>query len=247
MKSINFLNINISSYNLHETKNLIQASIDNNHQLIQTSINVSKAVQSQKDLKLRDSVNQSDIVNIDGYGIYFVLRLLGYKNIERIAGIDLFEELLLLSNQHKYSIFCLGGSEQVISKTREKIKKKYPNIILSGFHHGYIWNNEREVVELIKRTRPNILFIGISSPMKENFINKWKDYIGANLYMGVGGSFEVLIGKVNRAPVFIQQIGFEWLYRVWQEPLRLWKRYLITNTLYIFYVLKFFIKLKFKI
>lgn len=246
MKDINFLNVKISPYFLFKTLAIIKNAIEKKLIITQTSINVAKVVSAQKDLQLRNSINQSDIVNIDGYGVYFVLRLIGYKKIERIAGIDLFEKLLEISNDNRYSIYFLGGTDEIINNTVMKVKKNYPNIKISGHHHGYIWQNEREIVDTIKICKPNILFIGISSPLKENFINQWKDYIGANLYMGVGGSFEVFVGKIERAPLFIQKIGFEWLYRVVQEPRRLSKRYFITNTLYVFYLIKYFIKSKFK-
>ena len=116
--------------------------------------------------------------------------------------------------------------------------KTHPELKIAGVHHGYFWQNEQEVVELIKQSGARLLFVAITSPKKENFINKWRDQLGVDFVMGVGGTFDVVAGKVNRAPVWMQNAGLEWFYRVLQEPGRMWKRYLLTNSTFAWLLFK---------
>jgi N-acetylglucosaminyldiphosphoundecaprenol N-acetyl-beta-D-mannosaminyltransferase len=105
-------------------------------------------------------------------------------------------------------------------------------------HHGYFWDDEEQVVEMIRRSSARLLFVAITSPKKENFINRWKDRLGVDFVMGVGGTFDVVAGKVRRAPVWMQRSGLEWAYRVAQEPRRMWKRYFTTNTKFALMLIK---------
>ena len=109
---------------------------------------------------------------------------------------------------------------------------------LAGFHHGYFWEDENAVVTRIRESGARLLFVAITSPKKENFINRWRDRLGVDFVMGVGGTFDVVAGKVKRAPVWMQKSGLEWFYRVIQEPGRMWRRYLTTNLAFMLMVLK---------
>jgi N-acetylglucosaminyldiphosphoundecaprenol N-acetyl-beta-D-mannosaminyltransferase len=104
-----------------------------------------------------------------------------------------------------------------------------PGLHVAGYHDGYFWDDEEKVVEQIRASGAKLFFVAISSPLKENFINRWKDTLGVDFVMGGGGTFDVVAGKVLRAPVWMQLAGLEWLYRLIQEPRRMWKRYLISN------------------
>ena len=115
---------------------------------------------------------------------------------------------------------------------------KYPNLKIAGYHHGYFWNDEEKIVQKIKNSRSQLLFVAITSPKKENFINKWKKDLNVNFVMGVGGTFDIVAGKIKRAPVWMQNNGLEWVYRIIQEPKRMWKRYLVTNTKYLLILIK---------
>ena len=118
------------------------------------------------------------------------------------------------------------------------MKENHPNLNIAGTHHGYFWDDEEAVVNRIKESGAKLLFVAITSPKKENFINKWQDKLGVNFVMGVGGTFDVVAGKVNRAPKWMQNAGLEWLYRVLQEPGRMWKRYLVTNSKFAWLLIK---------
>ena len=110
--------------------------------------------------------------------------------------------------------------------------------MLVGYHNGYFWDDEQAMVDRIRESKAQLLFVGITSPRKENFINRWRDQLGVTFVMGVGGTFDVAAGKVQRAPLWMQRWGMEWFYRVLQEPRRMWKRYLVTNVMFAWMVLK---------
>ncbi|WP_330926671.1 WecB/TagA/CpsF family glycosyltransferase [Candidatus Sororendozoicomonas aggregata] len=195
-------------------------------------VNVAKLINVQKDDRLKQSVESCDLINIDGMGVVWGARFLGYDIPERVAGVDLFYHLLKMAEQENFSVFLLGGTQEVIKKTTETVKKKHPSLNVVGSHHGYFWDDEASIVEKIKASGAQLLFVAITSPKKENFIDQWQEALGVDFVMGVGGTFDVVAGKVSRAPLWMQQWGLEWLYRVLQEPGRMWKRYLVTNTLF---------------
>jgi N-acetylglucosaminyldiphosphoundecaprenol N-acetyl-beta-D-mannosaminyltransferase len=193
-------------------------------------VNVAKVVKMQTDMELSDAVNACDIINIDGAGIVLAARALGFDIPERVAGIDLFERLLEYAERQQRSVFFLGATQPVIEETVRVIKTRYPLLRVAGFHHGYFWEEEHAVVNMIRDSEADLLFVGFSSPMKERFINRWKGELGVLFAMGVGGTFDVVSGKVRRAPMWMQRAGLEWFFRVIQEPRRMWKRYLFTNS-----------------
>lgn len=192
-------------------------------------VNVAKLVNMQTDAELANSVRACDIVNIDGMGVVWGVRALGIPVAERVAGIDLFEQLLEMAQAEALPIFMLGGVNEVVQRASVVVSDRYPRLRIAGVHHGYFWNDERKVVDLIRTSGARLLFVAITSPHKENFINRWKDELGVDFVMGVGGTFDVIAGKVRRAPRWMQRAGLEWLFRVLQEPRRMWKRYWVTN------------------
>ncbi|WP_447746937.1 WecB/TagA/CpsF family glycosyltransferase [Pseudomonas nicosulfuronedens] len=192
-------------------------------------VNVAKLVNMRDDPQLNESVRSCDIINIDGMGVVLGARFLGYKVRERVAGVDLFHELLAMSASEGFSVFLLGAKDEVVATTAEKVKALYPKLKIAGYHHGYFWDDEAAMVEKVRASGAQLLFVAITSPKKENFINRWRDQLGVTFVMGVGGTFDVVAGKVKRAPRWMQRYGLEWFYRVIQEPKRMWKRYLTTN------------------
>ena len=195
-------------------------------------VNVAKIVRMQGDRELSAAVAQCDIVNIDGAGVVFGGRLLGHTIPERVAGIDLFDQLLEYSESAKKSVFFLGAKPDVLEDAIGIIRSKYRRLNIAGYHHGYFWDDEEAIVERIRQSDADLLFVGISSPLKEQFINKWSEKLGVKFAMGVGGTFDVVAGRIRRAPSWMQKAGFEWLFRVFQEPRRMFMRYLLTNSIF---------------
>lgn len=238
-KRISLLNLPVDSVTMEETISIIDKAIATVKPIHHVVVNAAKMVNAQKDLKLRESIVNCDIINADGQAVVWASRILNKPLPERVAGIDVMENLVKLAARKKYKIFFLGAKEEVVRKVVDRYKIEFGENIIAGYRNGYFQEEEEmEVANEIALTKPDILFVAISSPKKEIFLNKYKNQIKAPFIMGVGGSFDVVSGLVKRAPVWMQKNGLEWLYRVYQEPGRMWKRYLTTNLKFISLVVK---------
>jgi len=196
-------------------------------------VNAAKVVNMQRDARLRQAVLSSDLILADGMSVVWASRLLRRQLPERVAGIDLMMRLLDLANRHGYRVYCLGATDEVLGKVVDRIRKEYPDLPLAGYHNGYFKQHEEAaIVQDIVTSRPDILFVAMTSPKKEEFLARWSRELRVPVCHGVGGSFDVMAGKVQRAPASWQKVGMEWAYRLIQEPGRMWRRYLVTNALF---------------
>lgn len=202
-------------------------------------VNADKINQCENDEKLKEIVNNCGIINADGASVVLAAKYLGVFIPERVAGIDLMEELLILANEKKYSLYFLGAKEDILNDMTKILKGKYSNLDIVGEKNGYFSTDEFKVIkkELIE-LKPDIVFVGITSPKKEYIIEEIINSGGTSVYMGVGGSFDVLSGHISRAPKIIQKLNLEWMYRVYKEPKRLFKRYFFGNIKFINSVIK---------
>mgnify|MGYP000517387861 CR=1 FL=1 len=230
MSRIEFLDAPMDNLSMGESVAYIEDKLKKGEFLQHVVVNVAKLVHMQNDVELSNSIKACDVINIDGMGVVLGARLCGHKITERVAGVDLFHNLLAMSANRDFPVFLLGAEQEIVEITANKVEELYPALTIAGFHHGYFWDDEEAVVNKIRASGAKLLFVAITSPKKENFINKWQDKLGVDFVMGVGGTFDVVAGKVKRAPVWMQKYGLEWLYRVVQEPRRMWKRYLVTNS-----------------
>ncbi len=238
-QQINFLDTTIDNLNIDETLSLIETSLDKKEKIIREDINAAKIVWMHNDPHLKEIIQQADIINADGQSIIFASKFLGQPIKERVSGIDLMEHIISHADQKQWKIFFLGASEDIIVKTVNKYAQTYSKDIIAGYNHGYfIEEDEDNIVDIINSTNTDILFIGMPSPKKEYFVDKHFEKLNCYLLMGVGGSFDVVAGKISRAPVWMQKSGFEWLYRLLQEPGKMWKRYLYTNSMFIWLIIK---------
>ena len=227
------LGVPIAAVTLPEVLDLVHETIVNRGHLQIGVVNAAKVVNMDRDRLLQEDVLSSDIILADGISIVWASQLLGRPLPERVAGIDLMHGMLERGKQHGYRVFCLGATDDVLRKTTERIAADYPGVNVVGSQHGYFKDHEEEAVAAkIAAARPDILLVAMTSPKKENFLAKWSEQLRIPICHGVGGSFDVMAGKVRRAPDLWQKLGLEWLYRVKQEPRRLWRRYLVTNTLF---------------
>ena len=202
-------------------------------------VNAAKLVAMQNNELLRNDVASSDLVLADGMSVVWASRLLGRGLPARVAGIDLMFRLFELADRLKLRVYCLGATEEVSRRIQENLERDYPGLILAGRRNGYFTDEEaRLVADDIAASRPHILLVAMTTPRKENFMGKYDRSMNVPVVHGVGGSFDVYAGKVQRAPLAWQKLGLEWLYRVKQEPRRLWKRYATTNLKFCWLVLK---------
>jgi N-acetylglucosaminyldiphosphoundecaprenol N-acetyl-beta-D-mannosaminyltransferase len=239
-KRINFLGIPVDCLTMQETILLVDEAIKTNKKINHVVINAGKVVAMQKDTQLFNSVVTCDIVNADGQSIVWAARFLGLPMPERVAGSDLMPELVKLAAQKAYKCFFLGAKEEVVSKVVQIYRLQYGDQIIAGYRNGYFSTEEEvQVAQQISDSKAQLLFVAITSPKKENFMYKYRTLLqNVNFTMGVGGTFDVISGYTKRAPIWMQRIGLEWFYRFLQEPGRMWKRYLVGNSKFIWLVLK---------
>lgn len=197
------------------------------------AINVAKLVKARRDGELRRDILDSDIVGVDGMGVLWAARALGVAVPERVAGIDLMEKLLGACAAEGFRPYFLGATQQVLDYSLSIARGRWPGLVIAGARNGYFTAEEEDaVVAAIRESGADCLFIAMPTPQKERFLHRHKHALGVPFIMGVGGSFDVLAGKVDRAPPAMRRAGLEWLYRVYQEPRRMWWRYASTNAVF---------------
>lgn len=197
------------------------------------ALNVAKFVNMRTDGILRADVMGSDVIGIDGMGILLALRLFGVPVSERVPGIDLCWEVLKVCAGEGYRPFFLGATPAVLNRAASVIATTFPSIKIAGLRDGYFCpEEEADVVQQIIRSKADCLFVAMPSPRKERFLADHRDRLGVPFIMGIGGSLDVIAGHVRRAPPIMQSMGFEWFYRIYQEPRRMWWRYAKTNTIF---------------
>jgi N-acetylglucosaminyldiphosphoundecaprenol N-acetyl-beta-D-mannosaminyltransferase len=235
---IELMNVPVDVMTLSETLREIEASMISRIRLQHVALNVAKLVSLQKDTALREDVASADIVGIDGMGIVLAVRVLGHKDVPRVSGIDLMNNVLSLCADKGFRPYFLGAKPGVVGQAVSVAVKKYPNLQFAGFQDGYFSEDDEPfVMEAVKAAGADCLFIGMPSPRKERLLRTWRDKLDVPFIMGVGGSIDILAGTTKRAPQWMQRTGFEWVYRIYQEPGRMWRRYLTTNTKFAFMLL----------
>jgi N-acetylglucosaminyldiphosphoundecaprenol N-acetyl-beta-D-mannosaminyltransferase len=201
-------------------------------------VNAAKLVKMRSDRELEESVLAADLIGADGVPVVWVSRLFGNPLPGRVNGTDLMHELLKKADEKSYRIFFFGATEDVLQKVLAVVRKDYPGVQVAGSHHGYFVSHEEPaIVDKIKQSQPDILFIAFGTPKKELWVKRFLHAMDVPVIHGVGGSFDVLAGVIPRAPLWMQRNGLEWLFRLSQEPRRMWRRYLVTNMVFITLVL----------
>jgi N-acetylglucosaminyldiphosphoundecaprenol N-acetyl-beta-D-mannosaminyltransferase len=223
----------INAMTMERVLSLVDETIESRGRLLIGVVNAAKLVNMRTDEALRRAVLSADVVFADGTAVVWASRILGKRLPERIAGIDLMHEMLRRGDERNYRVYCLGASDETLQRAVRRIEFDYPGVVICGMHNGYFGpEEERDVVADIRASQPDILFVAMSPPKKEIFLARRSAELGVPVCHGVGGAFDILAGTVQRAPRSWQRLGLEWLYRVKQEPRRLWRRYLVTNTLF---------------
>jgi N-acetylglucosaminyldiphosphoundecaprenol N-acetyl-beta-D-mannosaminyltransferase len=195
------------------------------------AINAAKLVTMHEDARLREIVGGCGLVNADGQSVVWASRMLGDPLPERVAGTDLMHELLALAEEKGYRVYFLGARAEVLERALERLRETYPALQVAGARDGYFSDDEEAgVAAAVATSRADILFVAMSSPRKEYFLGAHGPRLGVPFVMGVGGSIDVVAGVTRRAPLVWQRAGCEWLYRLLQEPRRMFRRYAVTNT-----------------
>jgi N-acetylglucosaminyldiphosphoundecaprenol N-acetyl-beta-D-mannosaminyltransferase len=216
-----------------ETLALAEEAMRRRMPLHHTVVNVAKLVHMGQNEELREDVATADLINVDGQGVLWGARLCGISLPERVAGVDIMTRLFSVCAEKGFRPFLLGAEAVVLESVRARLAVDYPSLAIAGMQDGYFRpEDEAAVVAAINASGADCLFVAMPTPRKERFLKRHRARLTPSFVMGVGGSFDVYGGKVKRAPKLVQALGMEWLFRVLQEPRRLWRRYYETNTAY---------------
>jgi N-acetylglucosaminyldiphosphoundecaprenol N-acetyl-beta-D-mannosaminyltransferase len=228
------LGCRIDRFDMAATLAAVEEAIATRRYTQHMAINAAKLVAMQDDRQLAGIVGGCGLVNADGQSVVWASRLLGDPLPERVAGIDLMAELLALAERRGHAVFFLGARADVLDQAVARIRARHPDLAVAGARDGYYADGqEAEVCAEIRASGADIVFVAMSSPRKEIFLGTWGHELGAPFVMGVGGSIDVMAGITRRAPAVWQRLGLEWLFRLLQEPRRMFRRYAITNARFI--------------
>jgi len=235
-------NVDVDCLTMEETTEVIDQAISEHRQIVHNCINANKVVLMARDRVLYESVKNADLVSADGQAIVWASRLFKRPLPLRVPGIDLMDNLIDIAFKKNYKIYFFGATQEIVEKVVEIYTLKYSSDLIAGFRNGYFSREEEpEIAREINRSGCSILFVAIPSPQKESFISQYRQKMSdVYVLMGVGGSLDVIAGKVKRAPRWMQDNGLEWLFRLIQEPRKMWRRYLIGNFRFLYLVYREF-------
>lgn len=219
---VKILDVNVHPYTMKEIILYLTKQVLNNNKTFVVTANAEIIMLCQNSLKYKSIVNSADIVLPDGAGTVWAGNFLGYNIKERVAGFDLFLNLLKVSAEKNFKLYFLGASPGIAKNAKKELLKKHPELLVLGYHDGYF--NEAEelkIIEEINNLNIDILFIALGAPKQELWINKYLERLNINLVIGIGGSFDVVVGKMQRAPKFMQNHSLEWLFRLYKQPNRI--------------------------
>ncbi|MFA6358399.1 MAG: WecB/TagA/CpsF family glycosyltransferase [Candidatus Omnitrophota bacterium] len=236
---IDFLGIRVNLITKDElAKNILELALSGKRKVI-TYLNAHCVNVAVADAEYGRMLNLSDIVYPDGMGVVWASLLLGKPLLERANVFDFSNKLFVKIAETKVKLYFLGGKEAVVRRAVENLKNEFPPINVLGFHNGYFTDAQsKEIIREINALKPNVLIVGMGIPKQEKWVFKHLDELEVNLCWLVGGMFDNLSGAINIAPRWVGYVGFEWLYRLFQDPWRMCGRYLIGNPFFIYRVLQ---------
>lgn len=236
---INFLGLPFHDMTMQEVLRRIEAFIAERVPRKIFTPNVALLVWSRRDPFLRAVYRSSDLLPIDGMAIYYASRILRPPFTQSLSASLLFFPLLELAQSKRYRVYFLGAREDVLTVAIKNLRLEYPTLEIVGWHNGYFdMDDTDEIVDEIRHAEPDILFVGMSSPRKEQFVERNLESMNIPVSIGVGGMIDIAAGEAKFAPNWIRVLCLEWFYRLVQEPRRMWKRYFTTNSVFLWLVFR---------
>lgn len=234
MKKLKFMNISIDNLSMEEALNEIDSLLNNGRYNYLVTPNVDHIVKLEKDKEFQEVYKNADLVLTDGMPLVWVSKLYNTPIKEKVSGSDLFPNICELAARKGYSIFLLGAGPGVADKAAENLMKKYIGLKVAGtYSPKFGFENDideiNSIINIINSASPNILAVGLGAPKQEKFIYKYKEKLKVPIAIAIGASIDFEAGEVRRAPLWMQNIGLEWFYRLIKEPKRMFKRYLIED------------------
>lgn len=237
--TINLLGIDIDALDTTGLRDKIVAFTQTKTARTVMYVNADCMLIARKNKQYQHVLNQADLVYADGVGVVWGAKLWGHSLPGRSTGADFMPDFCQTFADIGLRLFFLGASPGVAEQAAKQLRKKIPNLLITGTHHGYFTpEQEQEVITKIQSAKPDIVVVGLGAPYQEFWISEHADTLGGTVLWGVGGLFDFLSGNTKRGPQWLLDHGFEWLCRLLTEPKRLWRRYLIGNTTFIFYLLQ---------
>lgn len=182
-------------------------------------------METKENVEYSHAIQSADYIVPDGIGIIFAAKMQKTPLLERIPGVELMADLLNYANDHQLCCYFLGATEDINQRAVSKIQQQYPNLIVGGRQHGYFDFNDGSIAEHVAKTSPDIIFVALGLPRQEKWIAQSIDKFDKGLFIGVGGSFDVFAGAVKRAPDRWVRFNLEWLYRIIQQPSRIFRAF----------------------
>jgi len=239
IKKINILNIPFSKITLTELIGYINSTIQKKGKIYSISLDATCIVRMLENKDSYAAIKSADIISADGYYVFLASKILGKPLPEQVFCIEIQQACVELAYTQGYKIFFLGAEQDIVEKMVKLYSKKYSPNIIAGYRNGYFSNDEENnVVELINKSGADILLVGMSLPKRELFLNAYKNKLNVSFMSGAGGAFDIIGGKVKRAPKWIIKAKLEWLYRFIIEPHKMWKRIFYSLPKFAFYVIK---------
>lgn len=203
--------------------------------------NVHMMIEAYQDAKFADVVNHADMVTADGVPLTWGLKLIHHIKQDRVAGMDLLPDLLSEMEKQNMGAYFYGGTQLMLDKTEEYVHDLYPDLNISGLYsppfRALSAAEDQEIFDNINASGAKVIFVALGCPKQEKWMAKAKGHVNGCM-IGIGGALPVMIGLQKRAPIAMQRIGMEWFYRLMQEPKRLFMRYFVTNTTFIWLLFK---------
>ena len=233
---------------LRQASNKIIHNLKSVRKRIVITPNVDHIVRIEKDPELKEIYTNSHYLFADGMPIVWLSRLVPGSSLpERVTGVDLLFDLVTKSEKLGLSVMFMGGGEGVAEQAARNLAKSYPSLKVAGTYfpkYGFEndTNETNRMIECCNKCRPDILFFGVGSPKQEKWITKYIENLDVGVVLCIGAAIDFAAEKISRAPVFLQKIGLEWLWRFLQEPKRLWKRYFLQDSIFVFLALKELVK-----
>ena len=248
MSRINFMNTEVDNLTMSEALEAIDELINNGKNRYVVTPNIDHIIQLESDEELQQIYARADLILTDGKPMLWISKLYRSPIKEKVSGSDLFPLLCDLAAQKGYCMFFLGSAEGIAAKAAEILKLKYEGLQIVGTYsppYGFEKDENEivKIVDIIQNAKPHILIVGLGCPKQEKFIFHYKERLGVPLSLGLGASFDFVVGKIKRAPRWMRECGLEWLFRITQDPKRMIKRYIIDDAKIVRLVFKYWNRL----
>lgn len=220
---VEIFNIPFINMKKEDILKILEQRVAENKKTYVVTANAEIVMYAKENVSYFNIITKADYIVPDGIGVVKGAQILKKEIKERVPGIELMVDLLKIANKFNQKVYFYGAKNEVIEKMIKRIKSDYPNINIVGYSNGYINDSDNKITDEIINLEPDYVFVAKGAPLQDEWINKVIQKTNKGLFMGVGGSFDVLAGEVKRAPEIWQKLNLEWLYRIAGDPKR-WKR-----------------------